>query len=226
MTAERATRAWAVAITVSVAAIMSSCNILQPAAYLAMGQAKAPARYVLEDKPTVVFVDDRNNAIPINSSRVRRAVADDVTNQLMSRELVTETISPRDAMALSRNQDREGKLMSMQAIGETVGAEQLIYIEMLSYRGSPDNVTSSPAAACRLKVIDIVNKTRLFPPPGADKAWQDVIAQGPIVSPELYRSSAGRRQIEQQLAESIADKVTKLFYKHIPDELGSRLTPQ
>ncbi len=114
----------------------------------------------------------------------------------------------------------------MHAIGETVGAEQLIYIEMLSFRGSPDNVTSSPAAACRLKVIDIVNKTRLFPPPGADKAWQDVIAQGPIVSPELYRSSAGRRQIEQLLAESIADQVTKLFYKHIPDELGSRLTPQ
>ncbi|MEE8458791.1 MAG: hypothetical protein V3S08_02900, partial [Phycisphaerales bacterium] len=96
MTAERATRARAAAIIVSVTAVMGSCNILQPAAYLAMGQAKAPARYVLEDAPTVVFVDDRNNAIPINSSRVRRAVADDVTNQLMSRDLVTITISPRD----------------------------------------------------------------------------------------------------------------------------------
>ena len=46
------------------------------------------------------------------------------------------------------------------------------------------------------------------------------------MSPELYRSSAGRREIEQLLAAAIADKVTKLFYKHIPDELGSRLTPQ
>jgi hypothetical protein len=226
MTAERARRSWGVAITVVVAAFMGSCNILQPAAYLAMGQAKAPAKYVLEDTPTVVFVDDRNNAIPINSSRVRRAVADDVTKQLMSRDLVTMTISPRDAMALSRNQDREGKLMSMGALGEAIGAEQLIYIEMLSYRGSPDNVTPRPSAACRLKVIDVVNKTRVLPGPDAEKAWQEIIVQGPPVSPELYRSSAGRREIEQLLAAAIADKVTKLFYKHIPDELGSRLTPQ
>ena len=226
MTAERTARVWVVAITVLVAAFMGSCNILQPAAYLAMGQAKAPAKYVLEDTPTVVFVDDRNNAIPINSSRVRRAVADDVTNQLMSRDLVTMTISPRDAMALSRNQDREGKLMSMGALGEAVGAEQVIFIEMLSYRGSPDNVTPRPSAACRLKVIDTVNKVRAFPAVDAEKEWQEIIVQGAPVSPELYRSSAGRREIEQMLAAAIADQVTKLFYKHIPDELGSRLTPQ
>ncbi len=61
---------------------------------------------------------------------------------------------------------------------------------------------------------------------GNKKDWQEIIVQGAPVSPELYRSSAGRRQIEQLLAAEIADKVTKLFYKHIPDELGSRLTPQ
>ncbi len=226
MTAERATRARAMVIAASVATFLSACNILGPAVYMIKGQPKAPAMYVLEDKPTVVFVDDRNNAIPINSSRVRRAIADNVTKQLMSRKLILMTISPRDVMALSRNQDREGKLMSMGALGETVGAEQLIYIEMLSYRGSPDNVTPRPSAACRLKVIDIVNKTRLFPGPDADKNWQEIIVQAAPVSPELYRSSAGRREIEQMLSAAIADKVTELFYKHIPDELGSRLTPQ
>ncbi len=227
MTVERATTIRGAAITAAaVAAFLGACNILQPAAYLAMGQPKAPALYELENRPTVVFVDDRNNAIPINSTRVRRAIAEDVTEQLMTRKLVTVTISPRDAIALSRNRDREGKLMSMGALGEAVGAEQLIYIEMLSYRGSPDNVTPRPSAACRVKVIDVVNKSRLFPAPGGEKNWQDVIAQGQPVSPELYRSSAGRREIEQLLAAAISDKITTLFYKHIPDELGSRLTPQ
>ena len=226
MTAERATGAWAMLIIASVAVFLGACNILGPAVYMIKGQPKAPAKYELENRTTVVFVDDRNNAIPINSSRVRRAVADDVTKQLMSRNIVTKTISPRDAMALSRSQDREGKLMSMAAIGEAVGAEQLIYIEMLSYRGSADNVTPRPSAMCRLKVIDIVSKTRLFPAPGLENDWQQVIVQGAPVSPELYRSSVGRRQIEKILTEAIADKVTKLFYRHIPDELGSRLTPQ
>ena len=228
MTVERATTTRSVAITaaVAVAAILGACNILQPAAYLAFGRTKVPALYELEDRATVVFVDDRNNAIPINSTRVRRAVAEGVTEQLMTRELVTVTVSPRDAMALSRNRDREGDLMSMGALGEAVGAEQLIYVEMLSYRGSPDNVTARPVAACRVKIIDVVNKSRLFPPPGAEKAWQDVIVTGDTVNPELYRSSAGRREIEQMLASGIADRVTKMFYKHVPNELGSKLTPQ
>lgn len=229
MTVERAATIRAairVAVIAAAAATLGSCNILQPAAYLAMGQTKKPAMYELEDRPTLVFVDDRNNAIPINSSRVRRQIADDVSKQLMTRDLVTVTISPRDAMALSRNRDREGNLMSMGELGETVGAEQLIYVEMLSYRGSPDNVTARPVAACRVKVIDVVNRVRLFPAPDAERDWQDVAVQGPQMSPDLYRSSDGRAQIEQLLSAEIADKVTRLFYKHIPDELGSRLTPQ
>ncbi len=208
------------------AAVLVSCNILSPAAFLAMGQTKTPAMYTLEDRPTVVFVDDRNNAIPINSSRVRRRIADNVSSELMAHELVTETISPRDAMALARRRDREGNLMSMGALGQAVGAEQLIYIEMLSFRGSVDNVSPRPGAMCRVKVIDVVARTRVFPPVGGDSDWQDVGALGAPMSLELYRNSEGRRQIEQSLSAAIADKVTKLFYTHVPDELGSRLTPQ
>jgi len=209
-----------------VAAVMCSCNILSPAAFLAFGETKTPAMYELEDRPTVVFVDDRNNAIPINASRIRRRIADDVTRELMAHELVSLTISPRDAMALARRRDREGDLMSMEAIGEAVGAEQLIYIEMLSFRGSVDNMTPRPGAMCRVKVIDIVARTRAFPPVGGESDWQEVGALGVPMSLELYRNSEGRRQIEVSLSAAIADKVTKLFYKHVPDELGSRLTPQ
>ncbi len=202
---------------------LSSCNILSPAAYLAMGQAKAPAQYVLEDRPTVVFVDDRNNAIPVNSTRVRRMIAEKVNADLMTHDLVTQTISARDALAVARNRDRDGKLMSMGAIGAMVGAEQIIYIEMLSFRGSPDNRTPRPAAACRVKVLDVVSKTRLFPPPDAESEWADAMTMTSTVSPELYRNSQGRRKIQEMLSLALADQVAKLFYKHIPNELGSRL---
>ena len=214
------------AVCTAVAAVICSCNILSPAAFLAMGPTKTPAMYELEDRPTVVFVDDRNNAIPINSSRVRRGIADMVSKELMAQDLLSRTISPRDAMSLARQRDREGNLMSMGAIGQAVGAEQLIYIEMLSFRGSLDNITPRPSAVCRLKVIDVVTRTRLFPPAGGEKDWQQVPVLGLPMSLELYRHSEGRRQIELSLTTAIADKVAKLFYKHVPDALGSRLTPQ
>lgn len=221
---DRWTRAAGLTAAVVVAgAGLGSCNILGPAAYLAMGQAKMPPMYVLEDRPTAIFVDDRNNAIPINSSRTRRTIADTISQELMGLQLVTKVIRPADAMALVRSQDREGQLLSMQAIGEAVGAEQLIYVEILSFRGSPDNVTPQPSAACRVKVIDVVNHTRLFPAPDAERGWQDVAVKSPAVSPELYQSTQGRRQIEQMLATLLGDQVTKLFYEHIPDEIGTRL---
>jgi hypothetical protein len=204
---------------------MSSCNILSPAAYLAMGQDKAPAKYVLEDRSTVVFVDDRNNAIPVNSTRVRGTIAETVTTTLMTEDLLSQTISARDALAVARSRDRDGKLLSMGAIGEMVGAEQIIYIEMLSFRGSPDNRTPRPSGACRVKVLDVVAKTRLYPPPDAESGWEDVVVMTATVSPEMYRNSQGRRKIEMMLSTTLADQVAKLFYKHVPDEIGSRLTP-
>lgn len=126
-------------------------------------------------------------------------------------------------MAVARNRDRDGDLLSMVGIGEAVGAQQMIYVEMLSFRGSPDNITPKPSAACRVKILDVVNRTRLFPPPDAEKAWQDVAVQSPPVSTELYQSDQGRRQIEQLMAKMLGDQIAKLFYEHIPDEVGTRL---
>ncbi len=208
--------------------MLASCNIVAPATYLAMGQPKQPARYEPEDRPTVVFVDDRNSAIPVNSSRVRGNIADKITMDLIEEEVISEgnMINPRDAMALARTRDREGNLLSMQAIGEASRAEQILYVEMLSFRGSPDNETPRPSAAVRVKIIDVMNLVRLFPPADGVAKWEEVLVVGPPVSPDLYQSNHGRRQIEQMLAGLVGDRVAKLFYRHVPDELGSRLNSQ
>ncbi|MHC4414767.1 MAG: hypothetical protein ACYS0G_05740 [Planctomycetota bacterium] len=205
---------------------LASCNILGPASYLAFGQGNADAEYELLDRSTVVFVDDRSNAIPLNSSRIRRAIADQVSADLMANEVLTDTISSRDAMATARERDREGDLLTIEAIGESVGAEQVIYVEMVSFRGSPDGFTPRPTASCRVKVIDVPNRARLFPGLDAEVPWRDVTVVSPSISTELYRSDSGRRQIEQLLAALLGDRVGKLFYAHVPDEVGSRLEPR
>ena len=202
------------------------CNIITPAAYIAMGQPKAAARYQLEDRSTVVFVDDRENAIPANASRVRQEIADKVSKDLLEQKILTNVISPRDAMALARSHDRQGNLLSVEALGEAVGAQQVIYVEMASFRGSVDNQAPRPAAACMVKVVDVEQRRRLFPPADVEKASEEVFALGEPMSQVLYRSSQGRRQVEQTLADLMGDRVAKLFYKHVPEELGTRLNPK
>ncbi len=208
------------------AAALPACNYLGPAAYLTMGQPKAAAQYELIDRSTVVFVDDRMNAIPINSSRVRRAIADKVTMQLMTEEVLTTTVAARDAMVTARNRDRDGSLLSIEAIGEAVGAEQVIYVEMTSFRGSPDGFTPRATGSVTVKVVDAVNKARLFPPPDADKPAVVVYVVTQPFDIELFKTSQGRSQIETILAELLGDRIAKLFYPHIPDEIGSRLEPR
>jgi hypothetical protein len=206
--------------------VTTSCNIVAPAAYLAFGEGKVPAAYEPLNRPTVVFVDDRQNTIPMNASRIRREIADKVSTDLMQREILTDMISARDAMAVVRNQDREGHLMSIDMIGAAVGAEQIIYIEMLSFQGSTDGYSPRPTAACRLKIVDVPNRTRLFPPPDSDQSWYPVEVVSPPISPDLYQSTEGRRQIEQMLAALVGDQVGKIFYKHERGDLGNRLATQ
>ncbi len=206
-------------------AVLCSCNIITPAMYLLVGKPKLDAEHKIADRPTVVFVDDRANAIEQNSRRTRQAIAEKVSAELMIEKLVETTIRPADAMAVSRQRDRQGAILAMDEIGEAVGAEQVIYVEMLSFRGTVDGMPR-PNASCRVRVIDVINRKRLFPAPDALEPSRLVQVFGRAANPELYRSRSGRRQLEESLANQLGDRIAKLFYKHVPDELGSRLGPQ
>ncbi len=221
-----APRVWLLVAIGAAALVLGSCNILGPASYLAFGKPKVEAQYQLLDRPTVVFVDDRSDAIPLNATRVRRTIADKISTELMARDLVTNVISSRDAMALARQRDREGRLLAIGDIGDAAGAEQVIYVQMVSFLGSPDGYTPKATASCRVKIIDVARRSRVFPPPDAERAWHDVTVEAPLGSTAQYRTRSGRRQIEQMLALLTADQVAKLFYRHVHEEVGSRLRPR
>lgn len=202
----------------------TGCNILGPAGYIVMGQGEVDAKYTLEDRPTVVFIDDRDNLV--NPVMFRRVIADVVSRELMTRELVTRTISPNDAMQLVARYDTNKEVMPIDAIGQAVGAEQIIYVEMISFDESIDGTTPRAAGSCRVRVIDVENRTRLFPAPQADVPYHPVQVMTEEFSTELYRSRTARMQISEALAERLGDQIAKLFYRHESRELGRRLDPK
>jgi hypothetical protein len=203
-----------------------SCNILGPAAYLVYGPPRTDAVYKLTDRPTVVFVDDRANTIPRQSDGMCRTIADQVSRELMKKNVLTTTIRPGDAIGVARRYDRYGDVLSIDAIGEAVKAEQVIYVQMVDFSDTPDGVTPRPQAACEVKVIDVAGDTRLFPPADAAAPTHAVRAALPFVDEELYSSSSGRLQIYRQLAEELGSQVAKLFYSHETKELGGQLDPR
>jgi hypothetical protein len=208
------------------ASALGGCNIVTPAAYIIHGPPQVDAEYTLADRPTVVFIDDRENLV--NPVSFRRVIADKVSQDLMVKKLVTRTISPQDAMMLASRRDSASDVMPIDAIGRAVGAEQVIYVEMLGFADHMEGGVPRAVALCRVRVIDVEKRERLFPAPSEQSAEPGRVLQ--IItrefSPDLYRSRGTRQQIVQTLSEETGERIAKLFYRHEPRELGRSLNPR
>lgn len=212
-----------------IALVVTGCNVLGPASYLIGGLPKVDAVYTLDpERTTVVFVDDRANRIATNSPGVRRAVAESVTQELITRDLVPIEMmrSPLDAMAAARARDRHQELLPMGEIGRQVNADQIIYIEIVSFQlAADDGVSPRPTAACTVRVLDVVDRKRLFPPPEGTESGRYIMAQGRAVDASMAENTGARMRIFDGLAKTLGRDVAKLFYDHEVRDLGDRLTP-
>ena len=201
--------------------VSSGCNIVGPAAYIIEGPPKVEAAHVLADVPTVVYIDDRMNVV--NPISLRRIIADKTSEVLMVKKALTTTISPQDAMSLAAKRERNSDILSMEEIGKMVGAKQVIYVEMLNFQRSPDGNLPRPYAFCRVRVIDVENRMRVFPGPESQENSRGVQAMTREVDPETFRNSTTRLKLYEELAVRLGDEIAKLFYKHEARELGGNL---
>jgi hypothetical protein len=203
----------------------AGCNIVGPAAAVLSGPPQRDAEYILPDVPTVVFVDDRGNTIGSNARTLRKEIADKVSADLMEKKVLATTILPRDAMGVVAAHDREGDLLPIDAIGREVGADQVIYVEMIAFQGSSDGMSPQPYAACRVRVIDVNARQRLFPDDEAVSASRALDVTMRPLDPAAYRTSSSRLKVSRALADLLGERIAKLFYKHEIKELGGQLDP-
>ena len=213
------TQSRAIAIVVMCAAVLlvAGCNYLLPASYIIEGPPKAPAAFELPSKRTVVIVDDKINRMPRVALRV--GIGDSVGTHLLENNVVPETITTRDAVALIRRMDTASKPISIQRICESLGAEQVVYVEIDDFNLSGGREEGGPEAVALVKVLDITNGSRLWPTAGSE-AVQSSLQD---INPSLIATSAGRREVEDKLAEKLGEDIAKLFYAHERRELGGRL---
>jgi hypothetical protein len=211
-------RFFAVLIICVVHSILSSCNIAAVAAYITSPDPEQEALFELPNVPTVVFVDDRRNEM--HPTRLRRVIADRVTEELLSRELLTTMISPRDAMRVSATNDKYNEPLPVNELGKAVDASVVIYIEMTAFGLTSDGQTADPRASCNIRVIDVENRERLFP---LDAASLTVVEKLKHIGPNRVTSSSEARELAEELALKLADSISKVFYTHTTGRLGDNL---
>ena len=164
------------------------------------------------------------SAVPdlMNPDRIVIGSASQRATDLMKQGLVTDTIATRDAIALARKDETADKPIPISEIGQRVGADTIIYVQIENFALSAPGGMARPSAQATVKVIDVSGRSRLYPAPSELKG-QPVATSMREVSEDLYQSTAGRRQIEDILAAEIGAEVAKLFYKHEVTELGKNL---
>ena len=209
-------------IVLPAALTTTGCNYIVMANYALEGTGKTPAEHELEPWKTLVFIDDPSNILP--RTVLRANLAEEISAELVTRELVPQTVKATDAMAMVRSRERRGDRMSMQAIAKEAGAAQLIFVEMEGFSLTESEWVPRPNASCLVKVLDFENGTRVYPQGEiGDYGGRRVAVSMREISPDVMRSTSGRRQAEMNLVLRLSRDIVKLFYEHETRDLGENL---
>jgi len=188
---------------------------------------RTPPQYTIDDRPTLILVDDPHLQLgdPALANLVANQIATELYHAPKKREALTQTVSLQKLEKLRADKGDDFPKMPLDEVGRAVGAQQVlhVYLEAVRFSRAPGLV--QPRARVRVKLFDVVEGKRLFPPPPADSAPAhdpsqrsvDLVVETP--DPEAVELNPQvRQELARQLAERIGREVSWLFRTHRKDD--------
>jgi hypothetical protein len=195
---------------IAMLSFLPGCNVVTPIAYAIHGPGKVEPVFTLtEDLKTVIFVDDPSSRI--TQRRLRYTIADRTTDELLNKRILVDMLNPRGILTAASN-ERYGQQMSISELGQSVGADIVIYAVVTDFSMSPETGSLIPSATLRVKIIDVAEGTRLWPSDETGHVVSIQMPQRPGTNPGS--STGAKLQLEQQLAARAGLGLAQLFYKH------------
>jgi|TARA_X000001036_G_scaffold44378_2_gene35429 hypothetical protein len=153
----------------------------------------------------------------MHPTRLRRIVAEKITDDLLQNDTLVTMVSPRDILRISSTGDRYGEPIPISQLATSVDAENLIYVELTGFSLTSDGHTAKPVANCNVKVINARKRERIFPLVEESFRVQAVVTN---IAPSRLVGSGEVRKLSEELAINLGDAVAKLFYSHYTGRLG------
>ncbi|MEM6332545.1 MAG: hypothetical protein AAF823_04315 [Planctomycetota bacterium] len=235
MTARRATPRVAKAAGLGVALLVIAVNLAGceglAAAAVVMRDTDIRAVYKLPDRSLAVVVDDPKNQLR-DPNATGRVVSNATYYLHLNRSKAglsadTEIFGVSDLRELQRQTGVDAfAQMPIDAIGRELGADQVIYAEVLSAGARVAGDLYRPNATIEVKIVNSKDGRRIWPNPGGD-----LTRPGPghlkAIELEFESSKIRDRSVEfelmRRLAEEVGKEIAQLFYKHRGDEPGDDL---
>lgn len=202
-------------------ALSAGCNIVGPMGFLVAGEEKTPALFDLPaDRSVVVFIDDRSSRLPTRTARVRVAQAAEAA-LLEGKAAPKSDIISSEAIDTLLASERATKQPGIIEVGAAVGAQIVVYATVDSFTLAPDGNQFAPTTTARVKVVDVREKTRLWPK--SPQEWHTVTVTMTVSSPAIPSKQGDRAAAEQELADRLGRAVGNLFVKHVGREGSARI---
>lgn len=184
---------------------------------LGFGQREiVKAKFTLTKGPILVLVDDVSGRI--DWPPAQKYLIDTLSQELIKQDGADKIIPRRTVQNLRRSRSDFDKL-SCREIGELVGAEQVLWLEVQSYFGDSEFFEPTNAAwfAVTIKVIDPTqkkdrSKVRLWPASPRGK-YISISLNGSEVA--MAKTKDG---IAKALAQRLAERLAKLFCDYRPGD--------
>jgi len=159
-------------------------------------------------KTFLVFVDDMLN--PVTYEPIKGELAEMLSRQLIDNKIAAKTIPYSKLLTLAAATPEFNRL-SVSEVGEKLGADIVLYV-MVDRFSLKDN-EATPLWKGRLSTT-----VRLVAV-GIDRLWPTDRPEGypvePVeMPPETHPSPTYGEVLSKKLAEKMADRIAKLFYKH------------
>lgn len=207
-------------------ALLGGCELASFVTQAAI-DPKVKCLYEIQDRPTLVLVDDP--AKLLGDPALAGVIADRIRRELRDTKAVATLVEP---VRLRDEQARLGEAYAttpVDQLGRNVGAEQVIHVEIVEMQLEPAPGILRPKATTRVKLIDAKAGERLFPPTQMGQAASGVSPQPlgqPVVSELFYQqlpedTRANLNRVVRTLADRIGRDVSWVFVDHKKRPTGS-----
>ncbi len=207
------TRAWVLGALC--AAVLSACNILGPALYLAHGPPKIPKAYELDDERATLVLVENGRGLNL-SERTLRQIANAATESMLAERVVKTAIDPQ-AGYIAAADDVGGRKSPIVEIGRKAEAEVVVYVTVDSFTLSQDGYSVQPIAIMSARVFDAVSANedgsrgrRIWP--GDEEPAHSFTVETVQLAGVTPRDASEIRRAESDLAQRAGEGVAKLFY--------------
>ena len=175
------------------------------------GQLIKP-EFTFTSEPVLVLVDDVGERVtyPPSKTHLAESVADALLNNKAAQKIV-----PEESLARLRQGDPDFVRHSGREIGELLGAEQVLWLEVQDYLVSEQIEDALAAARCTVsvKVLNVLEKkdrlrVRVYP-----STPEGRVITATMTGSELVPLKT-RERISRELMLRISESIAKLFYEH------------